>query len=732
MTGPIYLSLVFHNHQPVGQFDYVTEHSTHVSYLPMIEALERFPTVTVAIHYSGALLDWLKQHHVEIIDRLRALVARGQVEMLSGGYYEPALVALPDEDKIGQIEKLTEEIQVTLGGKATGLWLAERIWEPHLARPIVQAGMRYTIVDDTHFECTGLDKDRDLFGYYYTEELGHTLAVFPTLTHLRYAIPYSPVETLLEWLRERAVTPEYAPPRLCVMGDDGEKFGTWPGTYEHCWGDGKYIEELFTALEMNSQWLKTITPGAYMARFPALGRAYLPAISYMEMGTWSMLPDASSQLYDLRKRLDREKRQDIAKFLRGGIWRNFMVKYDEINHMHKRMLMVSSRIHAMRRGRRRERALDLLWAAQGNDPYWHGLFGGAYLFNIRVANYANLLAAEDAAENEEVALCLTRTDFDCDGREDITLTGMPLNAIWSPAYGGALLELDYRPAHYNLYNIMTRRKEGYHVNLLRAAAEGRVITPQAGEPDRASSRAVRAKEPGLEHRLIYDWHRRAAFLDHFLAPQTTLDEFYRARYAEQGDFVNQPYRIAHADCTGSLAQVTLERDGHVWIGEIHWPVSIRKTFTLALGEPAIRVAYAVTQHSDRPIDLQFGVETVIGLQGGQDIQHCALHINQADERLPLDGIREFEGVRQHAADSNLQNLTLITALSRPAFLWQFPLETITLSEAGFERGYQGTVFLHLWSLHLEPGERWETMITQTIQQTARRPSQNSGNARMGR
>lgn len=40
MTEPIYLALVFHNHQPVGQFDYVTEHSTHVSYLPLIEALE--------------------------------------------------------------------------------------------------------------------------------------------------------------------------------------------------------------------------------------------------------------------------------------------------------------------------------------------------------------------------------------------------------------------------------------------------------------------------------------------------------------------------------------------------------------------------------------------------------------------------------------------------------------------------------------------------------------------
>jgi len=61
MTAPIYLMLVFHNHQPVGQFDYVSEHSTNVSYLPMIELLERHPNIKVGMHYSGPLLDWLKQ-----------------------------------------------------------------------------------------------------------------------------------------------------------------------------------------------------------------------------------------------------------------------------------------------------------------------------------------------------------------------------------------------------------------------------------------------------------------------------------------------------------------------------------------------------------------------------------------------------------------------------------------------------------------------------------------------
>ena len=46
-------------------------------------------------------------------------------------------------------------------------------------------------------------------------------------------------------------------------------------------------------------------------------------------------------------------------------------------------------------------------------------------------------------------------------------------------------------------------------------------------------------------------------------------------------------------------------------------------------------------------------------------------------------------------------------LSEPADWWQFPIETVSLSEAGFERTYQGTTFLAHWPLELEPGAVWK-------------------------
>ena len=36
-----------------------------------------------------------------------------------------------------------------------------------------------------------------------------------------------------------------------MMGDDGEKFGAWPTTWEHCWGSGRWVDRFFDLLDEN-------------------------------------------------------------------------------------------------------------------------------------------------------------------------------------------------------------------------------------------------------------------------------------------------------------------------------------------------------------------------------------------------------------------------------------------------------------------------------------------------
>jgi len=706
MAKHIHLALAFHNHQPVGNFDWVFEKGYDEAYLPMIEALERHPIVRLALHYSGPLRDWLAAERPELLERIAALVARGQVEMMSGAYYEPILVALPDADKAGQIAKLTQAVRKDFGHEPSGAWLAERVWEPHLAKPLAEAGIEYTVVDDAHFKYVGLG-DEDLFGYYVTEEQGCTLKIFATSRYLRYVIPWGTVEEVIDWLRAQA---DEGGRKVAVMGDDGEKFGLWPGTHAHCWEKG-WMEEFFQAAEANADWLTLIPPGEYAARFPSLGRVYLPAASYDEMSEWSLPASLADQIVRIKHQLEEEGRRDILRFIRGGFWRSFQVKYDEVNTMHKKMLWVSAKVHTMPQGEARAEALDELWQGQCNCPYWHGVFGGIYLFHIRAANFAHLIRAErmadEALHHEGKWVEWEATDFDKDGSDELLLTSDAQALYIDLPAGGALFEWDWRARDYNLLNTMTRRPEGYHQELQEAVAQGKaVLASQVGELESIHTALVRVKEWGLEGKLLYDWYPRRSLIDHLFPASTTLEEFYRCQYSELGDFVDQPYQYAVEERPARL-EVELGRDGHLWQGGGHTPLRIEKRLALKLGSSDLAVTYTLTNTGTQPLAARFGVETNWGILGGDGE---GSYYEMGQQLFPLASKGELGGVGRLLIVSRPLGMKIKVAFSRDAALWRFPIETVSNSDAGFERAYQGSCLLAHWPLELGPGDDWSVEL----------------------
>jgi len=128
------LLMAIHCHQPVGNFEFVFEEACAKAYEPFVRVLERHPQVRLALHYSGPLLEWLIAKRPPFMERLRALIARGQVELLASGYYEPILPLIPEADRQGQIALMRRLVQTQCGTEPAGLWLTERVWEPDLAR----------------------------------------------------------------------------------------------------------------------------------------------------------------------------------------------------------------------------------------------------------------------------------------------------------------------------------------------------------------------------------------------------------------------------------------------------------------------------------------------------------------------------------------------------------------------------------------------------------------------
>lgn len=641
MSGPVFLFAI-HNHQPVGNFDHVVRSAFADCYAPLLEALAGRPGFRFSLHFSGPLWEYMEKNERGSFDLVRELARRGQVELLGGGFYEPVLTMIPEADRAGQVRMMGDYLSAHFGQRPRGLWLTERVWEPHLPKTLAAAGIEFTLLDEEHFRYAGVG---DLATTYVTEEEGRALRVFPIDKTLRYLIPFHPladVDAYLGRIREAG--------GAAILGDDGEKFGVWPGTRKWVYDDG-WLRDFLAFVE--DRGIPTMSFAEYMDTHPPAGRVYLPPASYEEMMEWVLEPGDQAAYARLKAGLPQEAR----RFLRGGLFRDFLRKYPEANRLHKRMLMVSE---ALRAAGERGEGLRHLYRAQCNDPYWHGVFGGLYLPHLREAAYHHLLEAEKRTPDPEG---WTAVDYDCDGREELVFRDRSFGLIAAPAAGGAIVEIDHRTASRNVSDVLSRRREAYH-RRPEASAEGE------GGPGKSIHEIGKKLPPGAADLLRYDRYPRVSLIDHFFDPGTTEEGFRGLEYVELGDFVDGGYSAA-ADGPA----LRLGRDGSVRSGDGRRPVSVRKTVACGGGE--VRVAIEIANLSDRPLELTYGSEWNL-----LAFPH-ELELSGAGGASLYGGALRFEPA---AADA----------------LWSFALLTLSQSEEGFDIIHQGYCFCPVWKMALPP------------------------------
>jgi hypothetical protein len=728
VTARISLALAIHNHQPVGNFGWVFGDVYGQAYLPMLEALERHPGVRLSLHYTGALLEWLRSERPDFIERLRALVGRDQVELLGGGYYEPVLASLPERDRVGQLTRMAAEVTGMTGRRPRGAWLAERVWEPDLPTSLVAAGYGWTILDDAHFRAAAIP-EANLWGAYTTEDQGHLLTVFGTEQGLRYRIPFGDVEDVIAYLREHASEDGT---RLGTMGDDGEKFGAWPTTYEYCWGANRWVDRFFDAVEANAGWLTTVTPSAWLDRHAPIGRVYVPTSSYAEMGEWA-LPADEALVFARILHAAVAKGRPEARWLRGGFWRNFQVKYREVNDLHKQMLRTSIKVAAMPAGADRDAAIDHLYRGQSNDCYWHGLFGGIYISHMRLATYEHLIAAEDAADRlADIGERSELIDLDLDGRDEVLLTHPGQVVTVDVDEGAGIGGWDLRAPRHALTAVMRRRPEAYHTTLReheqRQAEETAKASPTASATTPASIHdIVRAKESNLSAVLHYDAHERRSGLVHFLAPRTTAQAFADAQAVELGDFVDDPFVLVALD----RGRLIAARDGHVRSSSGSSAVHVEKRLTLGgdRAAPSLGLEVVVENRSAVPIEALLGVEWAMTMLGGGG--NPAAWFDAGGERVRHDSSGGISGAGRIGQGNDYVGVAVATTLSPPADAWWSPIETVSNSEAGFERMYQGSALLFTWPLRLGVGKRMSVRVDHVVSATRDRAAEEAATARSG-
>jgi alpha-amylase len=700
------LILAIHSHQPVGNFGHVFAEAYDRCYRPFLDVVADHPSVKLALHYTGPLLEWLLAERPQLLRDVRTLADRGQVETLGGGFYEPMLAVLPDRDARGQIERMRDFCGTHFGQRPIGMWLAERVWDPDLPRTIAPTGTRFTLLDDSHFFAAGLPEQR-LYGHYITEKAGVPLAIFPIDKGLRYGIPFKPVPQLASELERIArEVPENVSQPVLTYGDDGEKFGLWPGTFDWVYGK-RWLHDFFKLLEDRGDILTTVHPSRALAA-PSAGPIYLPTASYEEMGEWAMPPDSIRRYEELKHRLQAEHVYDrFHPFVRGGIWQSFFAKYPESNQIHKRMLDVSRQVaEAEARGVNVAEAKTALYQSQCNCAYWHGLFGGLYLNSLRHALTEAMLRAQVLLDQAELGdrdlLRSELIDFDADMQDEILVRDRQILAAIDPGDGGSLVELSYLPRGYNVTDVLARRDEAYYDKLRALDAQGAPGSSQGG-PASIHDLVVQ-KEPGLARFLVVDGYRRTSFLDRFFLPGGKLEDLRAGGDGDVAGLWKQPYQLDGFEGGKDLPQMVarLSASGRLRLPSGEAPVTVEKTYRVERGQARIAVSYKLGNPGEQPLDLVFAPELNLTLLAGDNDERFYELSEGPKTRLRLNHRGAHPNLEKVRLCEVWAGFKLEVSAKQPFELWCYPVETVSQSEGGFERTYQGSCLLLRTAVSIAP------------------------------
>jgi 4-alpha-glucanotransferase len=383
------------------------------------------------------------------------------------------------------------------------------------------------------------------------------------------------------------------------------------------------------------------------------------------MNEWTLPAPAAHAYAELVEREKRAGSYGVSKaFLRGGIWKNFVSRYPEANWMHKRMLGLSERLARLPSAQRTEQMHALLYAAQANDAYWHGLFGGLYLPHLRRAVYAALLELErmlDQIDPRPASQCL---DLDLDGIDELFLRTTELQAAVKLDGSAAILELDAYALSQNFGDTLRRHAEHYH----RRVLGGPAAVAQGGGIASAHDR-IDLKHHVSAADLKADSAARTLFRDAWVDAQGDLQPLLDYDLRQ----VNGASAAFGAARGGATLQKEIALSGHC--------VSIGYRFAGVIDAAGIS-----------------GFETTVDLAlpscDGPGAHYLYRDVVAGGLGQPLD----LEGMTELVLVDNFMGGSLTLRSNLPVGLRARPCHTVSQSEGGFEKIMQSVTLTLAWPL----------------------------------
>jgi alpha-amylase len=336
-------------------------------------------------------------------------------------------------------------------------------------------------------------------------------------------------------------------------------------------------------------------------------------------------------------------------------------------------------------------AREQLLRAQCNDAYWHGVFGGLYAPHLRTELWRNLIRAEAAADKLIPGGQIGRVemlDYDTDGKNELLFTGPEYQALLKPSDGGTLAVLDFRPSAATLINSMQRRPEAYHTRLRDTPHTDTGVVTSIHEQ-------TRVKEPNLERFLKYDRWARHAFRILVFDLKKTHADYESVQLMEDASFAGGEFSVR----SSGPHQAELYRQtviGASQSGDAGVPIDVTKRFSFGPAPNGCEISCEVGLKLKQTVNraAMVGIETIVNLLAPTETDRF---IETASGPRGLRFSGELPGPILHLQDG-WQKLRITLHAPGAENFWIAPIETVSESEAGFERVYQGSQILARWRL----------------------------------
>ncbi len=414
------VGVCLYHSKPLGTPKEELEYALYHCYRPLLTYVYTKIQVKLSLHLSGNIFEWLENQYPEINMLIQDLMKRGQLELVGGGFYDPAFPFIPVKDRGMQIEMLNTYLRKRFGKKPQGALISEHFWHPSLITTLNSCDISYVITFDPD-EKVRRRREEAWYEPYRMVDAGKSMVIIPASNSMSSMVPKKSPDEVTAALAEAVNRSESRSANLLVSADDlitGFMLSDVGSMIE-------YIDDLFTLLlhygsvpVLLSEQLKSCSQG----------------FDYLKSGWYhpSVIHDPYWDFHDVLKR------------------------YPESYHAYCRMHYLQRLIAGIRKDRSRKKSADNeVLKSQSSQFFWSSAAGGIYRNVLRKEQHRSFIEAEKMTRERGVfSTSLSCYDMDFDGKDEYIYRGKNIFVVIDRK-GASLKELDYLVTSWNYQDTFT-------------------------------------------------------------------------------------------------------------------------------------------------------------------------------------------------------------------------------------------------------------------------------------